>query len=203
MHHNVTFVMTQEQKPFLEHLEELRARLVQCLYALLVTSAIGYAVRVPVLEFLKAPLLGALPIDRRNLYFTGVFESFFNHLQVSILIGIFVGSPYFLFQIWSFIAPGLHKSERKLVWPFLFAGTIFFISGAAFAYYMVLPYGFKFFIEFGAPLDVPLITVKEYFSVLFRMLLLFGACFELPVILVLLARLGIIDAKMLRQHRKN
>ena len=195
--------MDASQKPFLEHLEELRDRFVFCLYGLLATSAIGYFVRLPVLEFLKAPLLHALPPDRRVLYFTGVFESFFNHLQISVLIGVFLGSPYFLYQIWSFVAPGLHKHERKMVWPFIIAGTVFFFSGAAFAYYMVLPYGFKFFLEFGAPVDVPMITVKEYFGVLFRILLLFGACFELPVILVLLARIGLIDSAFLRKQRRN
>lgn len=191
------------EKPFWDHLEELRDRLMNCLYALLVTSGAGYYVRMPVLEFLKAPLFHALPPDKRQLYFTGLFESFFNHLQISLLIGVFLGSPFFVYQIWCFIGPGLHKHEKKLAVPFVLAGTLFFFLGAAFAYYLVLPVGFKFFIEFGAPQDVPMITVKEYFAVLFRLLLLFGASFELPVILVLMARLGLITADFLRTHRRN
>lgn len=191
------------EKPFWDHLEELRNRLMNCLYALLVTSAAGYFVRMPVLAFLKAPLFHALPPDKQQLYFTGMFESFFNHLQISLLVGVFLGSPFFLYQIWAFVGPGLHKHERRLAVPFIVAGTIFFFLGAAFAYYMVLPVGFKFFIEFGAPQDVPMITVKEYFSVLFRLLLLFGASFELPVVMVLLARLGIINSIFLKTHRRN
>jgi sec-independent protein translocase protein TatC len=194
--------MEKLEKPFWDHLDELRKRLMICLYGLLVTSVAGYMVRIPILEFLKAPLFSALPPDKRNLYFTGLFESFFNHLQISILAGVFIGSPFFLYQIWAFVSPGLHKHEKKLVMPFIIAGTIFFFLGAAFAYYVVLPVGFKFFIEFGAPMDVPMITVKEYFSVLFRLLLLFGASFELPVVLVLLAKIGLVNHAMLVAHRR-
>lgn len=192
-----------EKKPFWDHLEELRDRLMRCLWVLLLTSGLAYLVREPVLAFLKAPLFAVLPADKQHLYFTGLFESFLNHLQISLICGVFIGSPFFFYQIWCFVAPGLHKQERMAVIPFLIASTIFFFLGAAFAYYLVLPYGFKFFIEFGAPQDAPLITVKEYFSVLFRLLLLFGACFELPVVLVLLAKFGIISASLLRTHRKN
>lgn len=194
--------MEKTEKPFWDHLEELRDRLMRCLYVLLGTSVIGYLVRFPILEFLKAPLFHALPPDKQNLYFTGLFESFFNHLQISLLAGVFIGSPFFLYQIWAFVSPGLHAHERKVVVPFIAAGTVFFFAGAAFAYYLVLPIGFKFFLEFGAPMDVPLITVKEYFGVLFRLLLLFGASFELPVVLVLLAKIGLVNHAMLAAHRK-
>ena len=195
--------MEKIEKPFWDHLEELRDRLMKCLYALLITSVAGYFVRMPVLAFLKAPLFKALPPDKQHLYFTGMFESFFNHLQISMLVGVFLGSPFFIYQIWSFVAPGLHSKERKLLLPFVAFGTLFFFLGAAFAYYLVLPVGFKFFVEFGAPQDMAMITVKEYFSVLFRLLLLFGASFELPVIMVLLAKLGIVNAEFLRLHRRN
>jgi sec-independent protein translocase protein TatC len=195
--------MEKTEKPFWDHLEELRDRLMNCLYVLLGTSVIGYMVRMPVLEFLKAPLFQALPPEKQNLYFTGLFESFFNHLQISIFVGVFIGSPFFIYQIWAFVSPGLHAHERKNVFPFVAAGTLFFFLGASFAYYLVLPVGFKFFVEFGAPQDVPMITVKEYFSVLFRLLLLFGASFEFPVILVLLARLGLVTAAFLQEQRRS
>ena len=194
--------MEKIEKPFWDHLEELRDRLMKCLYALLVTSVAGYLVRIPVLEFLKAPLFAALPPEKQNLYFTGLFESFFNHLQISVITGVFLGSPFFLYQIWAFVSPGLHQHEKRLAWPFIAAGTVFFFLGAAFAYYLVLPVGFKFFLEFGQPMDVPMITVKEYFGVLFRLLLLFGASFELPVILVLMAKIGLVNHAMLSAHRR-
>jgi sec-independent protein translocase protein TatC len=194
--------MEKKEKPFWDHLEELRDRLMSCLYVFFAAAVVGYLVRVPVLEFLKAPLFQALPPEKQNLYFTGLFESFFNHLQVSMLAGVFIGSPFFLYQVWAFVAPGMHEHERRLAVPFVAAGTVFFFLGAAFAYYLVLPIGFKFMIEFGAPMDVPMITVKEYFSVLFRLLLLFGLSFELPVILVLLAKMGILSYALLSAHRR-
>jgi len=194
--------MEKNEKPFWDYLEELRDRFMACLYALLVTSVAGYFVRVPILEFLKEPLFQALPPEKRNLYFTGLFESFFNHLQISIMAGVFIGSPFFLYQVWAFISPGLHSHEKKQAIPFVAAGTVFFFLGAAFAYYLVLPIGFKFFVEFGQPMDVPIITVKEYFSVLFRLLLLFGLSFELPVILVFLARIGVVSYALLSAHRR-
>ncbi|NUM88149.1 MAG: twin-arginine translocase subunit TatC, partial [Bdellovibrionales bacterium] len=195
--------MNSTEKPFWDHLEELRDRILRCLRVLVLTSGAGYVVRRPILEFLKKPLLDALPPDKQHLYFTGLFESFFNHLQVAILAGAFIGSPYFLWQVWAFVGPGLRQNERRAVIPFVFFGTLFFFAGAAFAYWLVLPYGFKFFVEFGAPYDVPMITVREYFSVLFRLLLLFGLSFEMPVILVLLAHLGLVGADALRGHRRN
>jgi sec-independent protein translocase protein TatC len=194
--------MEKMEKPFWDHLDELRDRFMKCLYILLGTSAIGYYFRLPILTFLKAPLLRNLPADRQNLYFTGLFESFFNQLQVAMIAGVFIGSPFLLYQLWAFISPGLHKHEQKLLIPFLAAGTAFFFAGAGFAYYLVLPVGFKFFLEFGAPIDVPLITVKEYFSTLYRLLLLFGLSFEMPVILVLCAKIGLVNYEMLSAHRR-
>lgn len=190
------------EKPFWDHLEELRARLMNCLYVLLATSLVGYFIRMPILEFLKAPLFRALPPERQHLYFTGLFDSFFNHLQIALIAGVFLGSPFFIYQIWAFIGPGLHRHEKRLAVPFVLAGTMFFFAGAAFAYFLVLPVGFKFFLEFGQPMDLPMITVKEYFAVLFRLLLLFGASFELPVVLVLLAKLGLISHSTLTAHRR-
>jgi sec-independent protein translocase protein TatC len=194
--------MEKMEKPFWDHLEELRDRLMNCLYGLAVASLLGYLVRIPILEFLKAPLLSAMPPERQHLYFTGVFENFFNHLQVSILAGVFIGSPFFLYQLWAFVGPGLHPHEKKLAWPFIAAGTVFFFLGAAFAYFLVLPVGFKFFLTFGGPTDVPMITIKEYFSVLYRLLILFGLSFELPVVLVLLGKLGIVNRALLVAHRR-
>lgn len=195
--------MEKTEKPFWDHIEELRDRLMNCLYVLLVTSCVGYFFRIPVLAFLKKPLFDALPPEKQHLYFTGLFESFFNHLQISLMAGVFIGSPYFVYQIWAFVGPGLHRHEKRLATPFVAAGTLFFFAGAAFAYYLVLPIGFKFFLEFGQPMDVPMITVREYFSVLFRLLLLFGVSFELPVVLVLLAKVGLVSHAMLVEHRRN
>lgn len=189
------------EKPFWDHLEELRQRVMRCLYVICFFGFGCYFVREPILEFLKQPLFDVLPEGQQHLVFTGVFESFLNSLQVSAIAGFCLSLPFVLHQLWAFIAPGLLPKERKLAGPFIFSGTLFFILGLAFAYYFVFPQGFRFMIEFN-PQDVPMITVSEYFGMIFRLFLVFGLAFEFPVILMFLARLGVIDAKMLQENRR-
>lgn len=190
------------EKPFWDHLAELRDRVFRCVWVGLLCTCVAYVFRDPIMDFLKQPLFAVLPEGQRHLVFTGVFESFVNSLRVSAIAGLFLSLPFITYQVWGFIAPGLHVHERKMAVPFIFAGTAFFLMGAAFAYYFVFPHGFRFMIEFGYPEDLPMISVKEYFGMIFRLFLLFGLSFEFPVILMFLARLGIVDAPLLREHRR-
>jgi sec-independent protein translocase protein TatC len=191
------------EKPFWDHFDELRGRFTTCLWAILVGTSIAYYFREPLLIFLKQPLFDVLPEDARHLVFTGVFESFTTSLKVSAIMGFFLSLPFIFHQAWGFISPGLHERERKLALPFVFAGTFFFVLGAAFAYYFVFPHGFKFMIEFGAPQqDIPMISVSEYFGLIFRLFLLFGIAFEFPVALMFLAKVGLVNVKMLRENRR-
>lgn len=190
------------EKPFWDHFDELRDRFMKCAWALMVGMGAAYLVRDPILIFLKRPLFDVLPADKQHLIFTGVFESFTNSLQVSAIAGFFLVIPYIFYHVWAFITPGLHENERKFAIPFILAGTFFFVLGAAFAYYFVFPHGFRFMIEFGLPNDVPMISVSEYFGLIFRLFLLFGVTFEFPVLLMFLSRMGLVDAQMLKAHRR-
>lgn len=190
------------EKPFWDHFDELRVRFMKSVWAILGGTCVAYFFREPILVFLKRPLFDVLPPDKQHLIFTGVFESFMNTLKVSAIAGFFLSLPYVFYHVWAFVAPGLHKHERKFAVPFIVAGTFFFVLGAAFAYYFVFPHGFKFMIEFGQPHDVPMISVGEYFGLIFRLFLLFGITFEFPVALVFLARMGLVDAALLRAHRR-
>ncbi len=190
-------------KPFWDHFDELRVRFMKCIYAIALGTCVAYFFRDPILVFLKQPLFDVLPEDRRHLIFTGVFESFTNSLKVSAITGFFLTLPYIFHHIWGFVAPGLHQHERKFAVPFIIAGTIFFVCGAAFAYYFVFPHGFRFMVEFGqTQQDVAMISVSEYFGLIFRLFLLFGITFEFPVALMFLARIGVVNAAMLREHRR-
>lgn len=191
-----------EEKPFWDHFDELRERVIRCVYVVLAFACLAYLIREPIMLFLKKPLFAVLPEDKQNLVFTGLFESFLNSLRVSAIAGFFFSLPYVFYQFWAFVAPGMHERERKLAIPFVVAGTGFFVLGAAFAYYVVFPSAFKFMVEYGQPQDLPMITVKEYFGLIFRLFLLFGLSFEFPVALVFLAVVGIIDAELLRNHRR-
>jgi sec-independent protein translocase protein TatC len=148
-------------------------------------------------------LFAALPPEQHKLYFTSLFENFFTHLKIAGYSSLFLTSPYFFFQIWSFVAPGLHERERKWVVPFVTAATVFFIAGGAFAYFVLFPIGFKFFVSFGLPTDAPLLTIDSYYGTCLKLIFMFGAAFELPVLMILLGTLGIIDSALLRAQRRN
>ncbi len=175
----------------------------RCLGIFFVGFIACYFISEPILEWLRKPLFDVLPIDQRKLYFTSLFENFLTHLKVAGYASIFILSPLYFYQVWSFVAPGMYPRERKQVLPFVLAASAFFIGGACFAYYVLFPVGFKYFISYGAPSDFPLLTIDAYYSTCLKLLLLFGVAFELPVLVVLLGVLGIVDSKFLRENRRN
>jgi sec-independent protein translocase protein TatC len=134
---------------------------------------------------------------------TGVTEAFFTEIKVALAAGLLVASPFVFYQIWRFVAPGLSGGEKRLVVPFVFCATLFFIGGALFCYWIVLPVAFSYFIEQYSTMGVtPAIRIGEYFTFFFRMVLAFGVTFELPVFTFFLVRLGIWDYRfMLRSFR--
>ena len=189
---------------FWQHLDELKVRLFRCLIAFGVGFFICYFfTNTTVLEFLQKPLFNALPPDQHKLYFTSLFENFMTHLKMAGYSALFLFSPYYFYQIWAFIAPGLHQNERKLVIPFVAATTFFFVAGAAFAYFVLFPVGFKYFVSYGLPTDMPLLTIDSYYGTCLKLMFLFGAAFELPVIMILLGVLGLLESATLRAQRKN
>jgi sec-independent protein translocase protein TatC len=189
---------------FWQHLDELKVRLMRCLWGFLAGFMICYFfTNTYVFEFLQKPLFAALPPDQRKLYFTSLFENFLTHLKLAGYSSLFLLCPFYFFQLWSFIAPGLHPKERKLVVPFISAASFFFVAGAAFAYFVLFPVGFKYFVSYGLPSDVPLLTIDSYYGTCLKLMLLFGAAFEMPVLMVLLGFLGVLQADQLKAQRKN
>ena len=189
---------------FWQHLDELKARVVRCLWVFLGGFLLCYFFTNRwVFEFLQKPLFAALPPEQHKLYFTSLFENFFTHLKIAGYSSLFLFSPWYFYQLWSFLAPGLHEKERKLVLPFISAATFFFVAGGAFAYYVLFPIGFKFFVSYGLPTDMPLLTIDSYYGTCLKLMLLFGAAFELPVLMILLGFLGLLHSETLRAQRKN
>ena len=190
--------MQQESKmPFTFHLAELRNRLIISLTAVGIGFGLSYNFSEQLFKILSRPL----PPDT-HFSFIRLVEPFFTYLKVSLLTGIFLASPVLIYQLWAFIAPGLHESEKKWVLPIIFFSIVLFVGGVVFGYFVVLPVGFSYFMSFSSDTIKPMLSMDEYFSFVTKFLLAFGVVFEIPLFILFLSRLGVIDTKMLSAYRK-
>jgi sec-independent protein translocase protein TatC len=194
--------MKEEDKaPFTAHLEELRSRLIVSFVAVGIGFFIAYFFKEKLFEVLMKPLTDVMG-EGDNLIFTNLPEAFFVYLKTAFLAGIMAASPVILYEFWKFVAPGLYKKERVVLLPVVFLCSFFFIGGALFGYFIVFPYGFKFFLGFATEFIRPLPSMKEYFSFASKLLIAFGVVFELPLIITLFSRLGLVSVDFLKKNRK-
>ena len=194
--------MAEDEKlPFTAHLEELRKRLIICFCAVGIGFVICYFFSKRLFELLMHPLLTAMPPDEKLIY-TGLPEAFFTYLKVAFLAGILLAVPVIMYQLWMFIAPGLYAREKRFALPVVFLSSVFFLGGALFGYYVVFPFGFKFFMGFASDAIKPLPSMKEYLGFSTKLLFAFGIVFELPLFITFLAKLGIVDVHFLKTKRK-
>ena len=201
--------LEQSKAPLLEHLIELRKRIVYSLYALFLTFIVCFYFSKDIYNFLTQPLADAFAgqADRRMI-FTALYEAFFTQVKVALWGGLCVAFPFMAYQLWRFIAPGLYKHERKAFWPFLIATPFMFILGAGFVYYLMLPRAIRFFLGYenqGGNGTIPIelqARVGEYLDFVTTLIFAFGFCFELPVLLMLLGRVGIVTSKGLAGFRR-
>ncbi len=183
--------------PLTAHLEELRSRLIRCSLAVLLAFFVCYLVANFLVAFMTAPLL-RLEVFGLSVIGTGVAEAFFAKLKVAFVAAIFLSLPVLLWHAWKFVAPGLYRNERRYTKGFVFFGTVFFLLGATFCYLVIFDIGYRFFLEQYRHLDIrPAIRVSEYLSFSAKLMLAFGVVFELPVVGVFLARVGLIDHRMM------
>jgi len=193
--------MDEKKQPLTSHLQELRKRLIFSFIAVVGGFIICYAFSQYLFDILSKPLLKMMP-PGSTLIFTSVAEAFFTYMKVAFIAGFILTSPFVLFQVWAFVAPGLYRHEKRHVIPFVAAGSFFFALGILFAYFVAIPVGFKFLLGYATDFIKPMPSMKEYLSFSIKFLLAFGLVFEFPVVLVLLARIGVVDAKMMARHRK-
>ena len=193
--------VTDEKMPLVSHLEELRARLMRISIVLVVAFVLCYQWSETLFLVIARPLIDALP-GGSSMIFTSPTEAFFIYLKVAFFAAIFVTSPYWLFQIWRFISPGLYKSEKKHVFPFIVVSSTLFIAGVLFAYFVVFPMAFKFLLSYASEFIRPMISIREYLSLVLRFLLAFGVIFELPVFMYFLAKIGVVNAPFLVAKRR-
>ncbi len=189
----------EEELPVTEHIEELRQRLFRSFIAVVIGFVIAWPFKKKILLFLEKPLPEHL---QGKLIFLSPPEAFFTALKVSFFAGILIALPYVLFQVWKFIEPGLYEHEKKFLLPFMFASVLCFFAGAAFAYFVILPFGLRFLLGFMGDILTPQITIGSYISFVIQMILAFGFVFLLPVVVWLLSKLGVINYMMLERNRK-
>ena len=205
--------------PLIEHLAELRTRLIRSVAAFVVGMVICFTVATPIFTFLTAPLCQVLAERGQDcdLIFISPQEGFFVAIKVSMLGGLFLSFPVIAHQLWRFVAPGLYRSERGAMLPFLVSSPFMFVAGGAFAFYVVTPLAYDFFLGFqqfgdrgeavtpdvGAPLSVVFQgSAQEYLNLTIKFIVSFGLCFQLPVLLTLLGKAGIVSAQGLADVRK-
>jgi sec-independent protein translocase protein TatC len=183
--------------PFLDHLEELRQRLLKCILAIFVFTTSSYFLSKQIMKILIRPFPGD-----KKLIFLAPAENFMVHLKVSLFAGIILSLPVIFFQLWKFIAPGLYKKERKYVPLIVFFSTFFFLIGATFCYFVIIPFGLNFLLNFNPDQFDAAIQIKEYLKFVTMLILVFGIVFELPLLAFFLTKLGILTPEFLRSKRR-
>jgi len=187
-----------DKMPFMEHLGELRVRIMRALMALLVGLAIAFPFSQRVVDWL------ARPIQRsgNTLVFLAVTEAFWVQMKVALFLGLFIASPGILWQVWRFVEPGLHGHEKKYAVPFVLIGSLLFIAGGAFSLLIVTPSAISFLLSYARPGLQPMISIGNYIDFLLKFTLAFGAVFEVPLAMTLVARMGLVTAKQFAKNRK-
>ena len=190
---------------FLEHLDELRKRLIYIVYSLIAGCAIAYIFITRIFDFIMKPMYDILkvsPTGGAKLMYTAGPEPFMLYIKIGFLTGIFIASPLILWQVWQFIAPGLYSHEKKFAIPFVVLSTVFFVTGGLFAHYVAFPVTWVFFNSFSTDYMKFVPKIDEAFSLYTKMLLGFGVIFEMPTLVFFLARMGVVSGQFLLKYFK-
>ncbi|MEY4617441.1 MAG: twin-arginine translocase subunit TatC [Pseudomonadota bacterium] len=190
----------QKNQTLVEHLSELRVSLIRSVIGIIVGSIACYFYSEDLFNFIRSPILPYL--QNGGLVFTAPMDKFMAHFKVAIFSGAILTSPFWFYQIWRFIAPGLYKRERFYALGFISSAVVLFLGGVMICYYAVLPVTFQFLLAFGGTVDKPMITIDEYLSFFMMIHLGFGLAFELPLVLVVLGILGVVSQDFLRDKRR-
>jgi sec-independent protein translocase protein TatC len=197
----ITKTNEEHKMSLTEHLVELRKRLTNSLIALGIGFAGCYYYKDWIFDIVTRPLTQVLPKNSYLIY-TGLTEAFFTYMKVAFFASLIITSPFILYQIWQFIAPGLLPREKKYVVPFVISSTFLFISGVLFGYFVALPPAFEFFVSFNNKYLQAMLSFKDYLSLFVTFLLGFGLSFELPIFIFFLTKLGIVNAEKLSKQRR-
>ena len=202
----------QSSAPLIEHLAELRNRLIKSVVAFAICMIFSFTVANQIFNFLANPIVDILKLNGQapDLIFTGLQQGFMVNIRISLFGGFILSFPYISFQMWKFVAPGLYKDEKRAFLPFLIASPILFLLGASFSFYVVMPLAFDFFLgfqqnneDFSDLVGITYLgTINEYLGLTMKFIIAFGICFQLPVLLTLMGKAGLISSLALAKSRK-
>jgi len=196
------------ETPLLSHLVELKKRIIRTIFFFFIAFGVSYAFSKDIYIFLTHPLAEALGGEQRNMIYTSLTEAFFTYMKLAFFAAVFLSFPMIAAQVYFFLAPGLYKKERRFLIPFLVAAPVLFALGAAFVFYFIMPLAWKFFLGFesgGTANGLPIVLqakVSEYLSLVMHLMLGFGFSFQMPIVLIILARLGIVQVDWLKRNRR-
>jgi len=183
--------------PFLDHLEEFRQRLLKCIFAIMLFSVASYFFSKQIMKILLRPY----PKEEK-LIFLAPTEGFITYIKISVFVGIIISLPVIFYQLWKFVAPGLYKKERKYIPMIVFFSTLFFLTGALFCYFIIIPYGLNFLLGFSTDQLEPNIQIKEYLKFVTLLIMVFGIIFELPLLSYFLTKMELITPEFMRSKRR-
>ena len=194
--------MINKKMTLMEHFAELRRRFLWCVFIFLCAFVLGWYVAPSIQEFLTLPLL---KVWHGTLLYSGITDGLMIRLSLSLTVALIITLPVILWHIWAFIEPGLRKNERNLIWPMLVASPVLFLIGAAFAFYILFPFVFGFFIELNQSSPVPAVilpAMRDYLAFAISLLKVFGIAFQLPVVMILLNRIGVLRRSVVVSMRR-
>ncbi len=196
----ITEAVNEGHMSFIEHLRDLRECLFRAVLGIFVGMCLCWGLSDHLFEYIRKPIQPFL--QGGGLVFTGPMDKFMAHIKISLVCGVIISSPFWLYQVWKFISPALYKNEKKLVAGFVAAGTIQFLIGAAFCYFVVFPSAFEFLMNFGGTTDKPMITIGQYLDFFSQTIIIFGLTFEVPVVITFLGFLGLVSQRFLKEKRR-
>jgi sec-independent protein translocase protein TatC len=193
--------MTDVKLPFIAHLKELRDRLVVCLIGVAIAFVVTYFFKERIFAFLMRPFVEVMP-PQSSFIFTGVTEAFITYFKIAIVTALFLASPVILYEAWMFVSPGLYEKEKSYALPFIFFGSLSFVIGGLFCYFVVMPYIYHFFVSYAGPSIIPMPSLRDYMNLTLKMLIIFGVIFQMPLVAYYLAKAGIIRYRTLAKKRR-
>jgi sec-independent protein translocase protein TatC len=192
---------TDDKQPFVSHLKELRDRILVCVVAVGIAFVVTYYFKEKIFLLLMEPFIKVMPL-KSSFIFTGVTEAFITYFKIAIVSSLFLVLPIILYEFWSFVSPGLYEKEKRYVYPFIFWGSLCFLVGMAFCYFVIMPVLYRFFVSYSSEFIVPMPDLKSYMNLTLKMLVLFGLIFEIPLVVYYLSKTGIINYNMLVSKRR-